>query len=332
MVKIAFLSCCDAIRDARQKAWDELAEVHRPEHIVMLGDSIYMDYGLGHKYDNGQPRGAPLADFSAEMHRAYTLQWRVASFRRAIRDARVHAIWDDHDFGWNNACGALPDTPRDKVNLSHALFQQFRQALVQKPADYGPNPWPQGSGAPPAGSIAAMVELPHRVRLHLTDGRSFREAEGGSILGQAQRHALEQALVQIDAAEPGVLHLIARGTDAADWARSPDNDWLRGLATRHDILVLSGDRHNLKLDAAAWPLEAVSSAMAQTTPPIPSPIKRSEVFGILDIDDASLRVSLYHRGELKKTRLIDRGQWPRQVPQGASSNCPASSAAIGRPR
>lgn len=42
-MKIAFASCFDALKDAEQDVWFRVLD-QKPEVLLLLGDSIYMDY------------------------------------------------------------------------------------------------------------------------------------------------------------------------------------------------------------------------------------------------------------------------------------------------
>jgi alkaline phosphatase D len=311
-MRIAFTSCCDAVNDAQQTGWTVLAD-QLPEHIVLLGDSIYMDYGFGDHLKNGKPRDLSLAEFSQRMHAAYVRQWAVGSFRQAVQQApRVHAIWDDHDFGWNNAHGGGSSQHRDHLSapyrrLSRALFQQFRDALGDKLANYPPNPHPDGIVDADLGGIQQHLDLAPGLRLHLLDGRSFREEEDPdtSLLGLPQRAALQASLLP----EPGI-NLLASGTVLKDWSRYSDLGWLREQAGTHRILVLSGDIHEHDFRSRGRLYEAIASAMAQP-PGITGPLfgKKSEVFGVLDIDPAQLGVTLWHKGHALERHVIERADW-----------------------
>lgn len=316
-MKIAFTSCCDTDNDATQVAWDRLAAL-APDVIVLLGDTIYMDYAWPeHKWHNGAPRAKPLADFSQRMHSLYARQWSVASFARAIRSAQVqvHAIWDDHDFGFNNARagGHAPDDPEwmrpDMRRLARRLFEQFRQALVDKPAAYPPNPCPDGVVADDLGGIQGTVDLGPRLRLHLVDGRSFREPRGkqASLLGAAQRDALASHWLP----RPGI-NLVASGTTLEDWGKYSDRAWLFGQAQGVQILVISGDIHKKHFLAEAPVYEVIASAMAQPPRVTAAFGKRTEVFGLLEMTGTAVEIDLYREDRQPERHRIDLAQWAEE--------------------
>jgi len=316
MLRIAFTSCFDAVRDSVQSGWTAMAQ-QQPKHIVLLGDNIYMDYGLGDHLPNGKPHGKSLAAFSAQMYGYYVQQWEVQSFQQAIRAAATaHAIWDDHDFAWNNARGGEPVAddpdcvPPEYRRLSRALFEQYRRALVDKPDAYPANQVADGIVPGDLGGIQETIDLSDGLRLHLLDGRSFREAatKDSSLLGAPQREQLGQ-----DFLSGTGINLVASGTTLKDWKKYSDYRWLRDQAERFRILVLSGDVHELDFRANGRLFEATASAMAQ--PPGPTAVlgKQSEVFGLLDIDDRNIVVSLWHRGKKEQEHVIAIDTWSSDI-------------------
>lgn len=295
-MKIAFTSCCDAINDPVQQAWSYISQ-HKPTHLVLLGDNIYMDYCFGdHPYKNGAPRNLPLSEFATYMHARYAHQWSVVSFKAAIQASTVYAIWDDHDFGWNNARGGAGDDesgermPADYRRVSRRLFEQFRTALREKPAAYPAIPFTPGTVPTDLGSISQTVDLSTKLRLHLLDGRSFRESpdQQHSLLGETQLQALSNALL----ASPSV-NLLASGTTFKDWKRYLEGDWLKSSAEKHRIVMLSGDVHEPNIDQHGALIEATASAIAQP-PRITSLFgKKTGIYGLIQMEEAAISISVW---------------------------------------
>lgn len=312
-MKLAFTSCIDTVNDPVQAGWNHLAS-KAPDAIVLLGDTIYMDYGFGNHQPNGSPRGEPLDRFSQLMHGAYKAQWGVANFRNAIQGRSVYTAWDDHDFAWNNARGAGPTQGKDFVDpayrrLSRLQFETFRQALAARPADYPPNPAVHGHVELDLGTIAQTVVLAQDVVMHLVDARSFREEEGEtSLLGRLQREQLDAALLP----EPGV-NIIASSSTVKEWKQHDrDHDWLRSMSRTHRILILSGDVHKPDFRARGRLYEATASAMAQ--PPSITAIvgKRTQVFGVLGIEPDRLHVEIFVASKRVENHVIMRSDWSVQ--------------------
>ena len=87
-MKIAFTSCFDVLDDNIQKVWTKVAE-QSPDVILLLGDSIYMDFGLSiwpwlSDHPLGKPRRMGPEKFADEMYNRYKAQSKVESFRNLI--------------------------------------------------------------------------------------------------------------------------------------------------------------------------------------------------------------------------------------------------------
>ncbi|GAP36829.1 alpha/beta hydrolase [Piscinibacter sakaiensis] len=225
-MRLVFTSCMDAERVPRQPVWDAVRAL-QPDALFLLGDAIYMDWGLAstarvpawrRRYDRAP--GATLAAFRADMHRRYRRQWGVAEFRALVRDLvarvgpeRLYVCRDEHDFAWNNAVGAGPaDAPRHVpaplAAVSDALFAQFR-AVLARPGDWADGyPGPE-QALPPAPAPAAELGP---LRVLLLDERSARTGFGPGvatprILDDSAREALLGAL-----AAPGTGPLLVAGS------------------------------------------------------------------------------------------------------------------------
>src|SRR4249919_1095828 len=108
-LKIAFGSCFDAVDDQQQTSWNHVAEL-APDVLLLLGDTVYMDFGLGILGSHrplGWPRKATNEVFARSLYERYRQQWAVPAFRGLLaRGVKVGLTWDDHDFAWNNSRGA----------------------------------------------------------------------------------------------------------------------------------------------------------------------------------------------------------------------------------
>jgi alkaline phosphatase D len=216
--RIVFTSCSDPIDEPQQAVWDRIAAEH-PDHLVLLGDQIYMDFGiLGLGSDNpplGRPARMPNAEFAAAMHARYRRQHSImvaSALGPLLAGAlRVHGIWDDHDFAWNNSYGnggsnnahgpvsKRDPVPRDKQRIARGLMRDFFFALKAPGSPYPDNPFtddtvpatedlslPMFASAPPSQQ---SVPVAPGVRLLLTDGRTWRtrtNRDDATVFGKAQ--------------------------------------------------------------------------------------------------------------------------------------------------
>lgn len=307
-MKIVFTSCMDAKWDDRQKVWDEVAK-HNPDLLLLLGDTIYMDFGL----TLGAPRDWSYQEFAQEMHESYAKQWAVKSFRQAIAAAgSVGVIWDDHDFAWNNSCGdgdgGRDTVPPAKQRIARALFQQFRKQVETRPApaDYPDLPRLETLLAGPLAGIEYTLDR-GIVRCVMTDGRTFRQSPNKErttfLLGRSQ---LEWVKNKIEA-WPDVVLLCSGSTLSAggeNWSQYADFELLMSKRFRR-VIVLSGDVHyndyfpHVRGDYELR--EAVSSGAAR-----PGPGGDSGNFGLIELADRNgVIVRLYEFDKLKREYVID---------------------------
>lgn len=324
---LAFTSCMDTLNYPDQPGWQALARA-APDVIVLLGDSIYMDYGWGEPHadePNGSPKHLPLQHFSHRMHTRYRAQYAVPTFRHAIQGRAVHAIWDDHDFAWNNSRGAGPagaaQVSPGQRRIATAHFRAWQQALAAQPAAYPADT--VNPAAPPAddAGIGRSIALPgQHTWLHLMDARSHRDGDEDdsdhTLYGHDQRHAVEESFHN----HPDDVHIVATPEPMEKWRDAVDAQWLVGWATRRKILTLCGDVHEPQY--VGWKAngkkdwgkkdktvlhEFTASAMAQG--PTGFFGKKRNVFGVLEIGDATINVRLQHGEEVLDGYTLDRASW-----------------------
>ncbi|MET0349070.1 MAG: alkaline phosphatase D family protein [Rhizobacter sp.] len=147
--RIAFTSCFDTTFGHAQPVWARI-QAQRPDALLLLGDSIYMDWGLETreavpvwKRDFLADPARGLARFRQTLYDRYRAQWEHPDFQALVRsmNGQVRVVRDDHDFAWND-CTAAGDQTRGRYvpppmqAVSHRLFRQFAAALVAPPATY----------------------------------------------------------------------------------------------------------------------------------------------------------------------------------------------------
>ena len=316
-MKIAFASCMCTRVFKDQPVWAQIA-AQQPDRLVLLGDAIYLDIATA-----THPQAMTDDEFAQHLFALYSELLAQKQFRALVQGlpkGAVFATWDDHDFLWDNACGATlaKQAPnRSKIALSTAFFTAFRRALAlglapgSFPAAYNDAAfWP----AQPQPLATPSVALASDLWLHLSDGRTNRTelwplAESKrQLLGPAQRGQIGAAV----AAAPDALHLLASGSILADYKRYPgDWQWLNQLAARQRVLALSGDIHRNELDAfytGGWPLhEATSSGAAVKDAVVVGQARQN--FGLLDVGPAEVRIQLFEKGVCRQTRTLARSTW-----------------------
>jgi alkaline phosphatase D len=262
--RIAFGSC--AQQDAPQPIWDTVLAAD-PELFLCLGDNIYGD----------------TTDM-AELRAKYRMLAEQPGYRRLRQTVPVLAVWDDHDYGANDAGAEYP-----MKEASQQAFLDFFGVPADSPRRRR------------AGIYDAHVVGPpgRRVQIILLDLRYFRgplsrrtltaderalgygpyvpnAAPDATMLGEAQWRWLARQL-----AVPAELRLIASSVQVVasehgweSWGQLPAErrrlfDLIR--AQRADgVLFLSGDVHWGELSRSAdgpYPLyDFTSSALNQEWP------------------------------------------------------------------
>lgn len=323
-MRIAFASCfCESVLN-NQPVWDWI-RAKAPDHLVLLGDSIYIDISVQGEH----PKDMGDNDFAVHLFKLYTAQLRQPQFASLIQSMpanRVWSIWDDHDFLWNNALGAVErESPihKSKVRLSTAFQEAFRGTLAQRLA---PGSFPSAYNdmafwdlnQPPLSTPS--LELDPGVWLHLTDGRSYRtkaskltEQASRTLLGAQQREVLGNAM----ASHPDAIHLVASGSTLGDYKKSYPTDWqwLLSKAALFRTLVLSGDIHRNETGyhpTTGRPLHEATSSGAAIRDAVVLGHARSN-FGLLDIDAQKLTVTLFSNNAVdpQPPFVIDRATWQR---------------------
>ncbi|MGB4118074.1 MAG: hypothetical protein WBK51_16150 [Polaromonas sp.] len=225
----------------------------------------------------------------------------------ASPNIKFHAIWDDHDFAWNDAQGAqmLSDPSQaEKVKITTSYMREFRKALAANDL----STFPSTSSAPqlwadymapdfvPLGAASIKLEQDGSSWLHLTDGRTQRKKH--QMLGVKQHAMLNTAIN----AAPDALHIIASGVTFSQgdgWHKYPDDrKWLTQAAGDHSWLMLSGDVHSNgllehKLSAKGRLVEATASGAAINAY-LNEVMKGPELrnFGLLEIEKSHILIRL----------------------------------------
>lgn len=219
---IAFVSCMDAERCPEQPVWQAIA-AQQPDVLLLLGDVIYMDWGLASLAKvpgarrlwedvDSEKKAAVLAAFADEMHDRYAQQWAVEPFRDLMQQQRQRHIvltWDDHDFAWNNALGvhagksgldekAVPQPFKDIALLARQRFE-----WVLRHSDAVSYPTPAQFPNLNAVDLDAPVfdqALPdaHLLVLDQRWHRTHRDAKAPALLSKASQQRLLQAVMNGD--------------------------------------------------------------------------------------------------------------------------------------
>lgn len=320
-MKIAFTSCFDVLDDKVQTVWAEVAK-QDPDVLLLLGDSVYMDYGFSFFSDHplGKPQKWSSPKFADEMYRRYREQSRVETFRSLVESvSHVGAIWDDHDFAWNDSSGkglGSSVVPREKKLIARALHMQFRQWLRTRPLpNYPEKPSLDDLLSGQDTGIEECFDI-GKVRFIMLDGRYYREErladdspytgipsvpELTSLLGEQQRSWLAEKVRQW----PGV-NIVCSGSPLKGrgdaWEQYMDFSWLGEQAFERTIM-LTGDIHDIRSKkhrslGGLWEFSASGAAR-------PKIGGDSGNFGIAEVTGSKVAVELFEEDGLDKEKIVD---------------------------
>ncbi|CAN5191001.1 hypothetical protein BH11PLA2_BH11PLA2_13510 [soil metagenome] len=310
LTKLVFGSCND--QDKPCPIWDAIIK-QQPEVLVLLGDTIYADLDKSRKVT------------TQVIKDQYDKLDAVPAFKTLKTTVPLQGVWDDHDYGKNDADSTYP-----LKDESQQIFLDFygvpkdspRRTMkgVYNSAVYGP----EGK----------------RVQVILLDERYFslgairgkydprvkttpyipNSADDATILGAEQWAWLAEQLKV-----PAEIRLIGSGTQVIvdehpyeKWANFPkEREKLYALlrdSKANGVIILSGDRHlaelSLDTDVIGYPLyDITSSGFNQATKSWRAPEKnRHRVaavpfgnnYGAINIDwtrETSPLISLQLHGE-----------------------------------
>jgi alkaline phosphatase D len=160
--RVAFGSCCRLQLDRDQRIFDTVRALE-PDLFLWLGDNIYAD--------SDQP--SALADL-------YRRQRATPSLEPLLRSTPQLAIWDDHDFGYNDS-DRLSPFKAQSLNLFKSYWANPSYGQSQQPGVY----FTQAYGG---------------VDFFFLDGRYYRDPAdapdlpGKTMLGTAQKSWLKTVL------------------------------------------------------------------------------------------------------------------------------------------
>lgn len=200
---------------------------YAPDLMLWLGDNTYLrEADVGH---------------AAGIAARYRHDRSQPALQRLLRTGHHLAIWDDHDFGPNDANGSF--------TYKEAALETFRRY------------WPNGSGGQPGAPGIFRVVSHYDVDFFLLDGRFHRDADGAramddkTMLGAGQLRWLKNALL----ASTATFRVIVSGSQMlktvppriegwSHFARERQGflDWLAENRVP-GVVFLSGDRHHTVL-------------------------------------------------------------------------------------
>jgi alkaline phosphatase D len=311
--KIAFTSCARYKPGQPQTAWQDILAAD-PDYLILLGDQIYMDFGLwpfSLEYQ-GKPKSYSVAQFAAVMRQKYERQWAEPHFAKLVAHMRAKngllGVFDDHDFGWNNAYGQDVTLPAhvhlaEKRNIARSLFHEFMACAPQPPDIYG------------------YLDTPY-ARLILLDNRSDATPLGVEhpvLMGEKQMNFLREHL-QHDRSYTLICGGLSLTQSAENWSHysaeyAEFKQLVPGASGR--VLYLGGDIHKNAFfapDAAGLRpcYEIISSGVCVNYLGLPFEFDQRRNWTLLEINHSAVRVSQHDKKGITRWR-IDCASWQYQL-------------------
>lgn len=158
-LRIAVASCMNDFLDKHFAIWGTLA-AQNPEYVLMIGDNVYADVSSLTTTHEVDPETLWNRYVDARLRIPFYFQQKLIP---------THALWDDHDYGQNNAGSDFKYKEESK-----AVFEAF---FAQDMSD---DDWSKGFGV---GGLLTLGDF----NLYFLDARTFRSKDPkGTQLGLDQ--------------------------------------------------------------------------------------------------------------------------------------------------
>ncbi len=266
--RIAFGSCFH--QDNPPQVWNAIL-AENPEVFLFLGDNVYAD------------------TLEPDVMRAtYAKLEAVDGYRKLRAHCPILAMWDDHDYGYNDA-GAEHPKKRD----AQSIFVDFFADPPESPRHTREGVYDAKVFGPPARRVQVILldtryfRGPLRTRGILKSATSTNtgpyvpnDDPAATMLGEAQWSWLAEQL-KIEAELRIIVssvQLLAEDHGYEKWMNLPlERERLFSLirSSKADgVLIVSGDRHSAELsridDAVGYPLfDLTSSSLNRPRTPVP---------------------------------------------------------------
>ncbi len=293
---IAFGSCNHEFDE--QVLWDPIIS-HQPDLWVWLGDNIY-----------GDTDSMPL------LKAKYEQQNNNLGYRKLKAVAPIVGIWDDHDYGKNDAGKNYPYKKESRDLMYDFLDIPQDSPLRKKEGAYGAYEYG------PSGKKVKIILLDARYfRDSLTmENRTYIPNETGTMLGEEQWSWLEEELKNSTAKITVIgsgIQILSNEHPFEKWANFPhERERLLKLLTTYQVngsILLSGDRHIAEISKIEIPdishpvYDVTSSGLTHTWSAYkfePNSYRVGELianlnFGLIHLDwqNDGIKVDLEIRGE-----------------------------------
>jgi len=304
-MRIAFTSCFRFEAFPIQPWWETIRG-QNPDYLFLLGDTIYMDYGLfpfSAEY-NRAPKKYSKDEFEILMLQKYQNQFeKVSHFEILVKEMRqkngFFGIWDDHDFAWDNAKGS--HVPDEIKNISRNQFHSFMNCSTNLPHTY------------------YHIDTPV-ARVIFIDNRTYADNEGefSKLLGDEQFAFLEDKLnhnLEYTLICGGIT--LTRGHE--NWSKYPSQ--LRKLCNLLEnsskVFFLGGDIHYndfvppLKINSidCTTPPQLISSGLAINYAGLAIGLDDRHNWAILDLEKDKAEITYFKKDKIQNSLSSEANQW-----------------------
>ena len=304
-MKIAFTSCIRYEAFKEQNEWDYIYDAD-PDYLFLLGDNIYMDYGIWpftSEYVMA-PKKYSIEKFQTIMEAKYINQFEnVPAFKRLLDKMRAkngfYAIWDDHDFAWNNAKGSLVN--KEKKNISRELFHKYTKCSTNYPHVYYHIDTP----------LARVIFIDNRFDSEKT-GKNKRliSEEQFSFIEEKINHQLPYTILS------GGITLTQ---SSEKWSLYPQQlqRLCKLLENKEKVLFLAGDVHYnkfvpkkfLKHLNCTTPPQLISSGMQINLLGLGISADNRHNWGLLEIEENSININFFNRNKIQQKKSEKASTW-----------------------
>lgn len=256
LTKIAFGSCIHQSR--KQSIWRDVIKKN-PDLWVWLGDNIYGDTN----------------DLDKLLEK-YKKQQSNDGYQKLLDICPIIGIWDDHDYGKNDAGTELPFKKESQKLCLDFLNEPLDSARRSQEGIY--TSYIFGDSADKKIKFILLDTRYHRGKLEKID-KVYQKNETGSMLGEKQWEWFEKELLTDNSRITVIfssIQVIAKEHPFEKWANFPNErkkylDLLKKASQKgiKNIVLVSGDRHlaeisKISLDGVQKPFyELTTSAMTQ---------------------------------------------------------------------
>ncbi len=295
-MKIAFTSCVRYEAYPNQPHWDMIAK-EDPDFLFLLGDNIYMDYGIWpfSKEPIGAPEKYSDEDFKRIMESKYINQFEnVPEFKSLVDKMRIKngffGIWDDHDFAWDNAKGNF--VSKAKKDISTELFHKYLNCSTNLPHTY------------------YKIDTP-MARVIFLDNRTYagKEGKNANLLGEEQFKFLEEN-INHDLPYTIVCSGLTLTAGRESWKGYPKDlkRLCEILKENKNVITLAGDIHKNKFTpahfsnkiAANIPAQIASSGLQVNNFGIGKPFDNKHNWALLDLRQKSMSIKFFNKCGFQK--------------------------------